>query len=611
MPLRQLYLRGQGQSIARLLPYLRQMTSALEYAHTQGRIHKHLRPDNVLLTPNDTIHLCDFAIDGLATNELFQNYQRRKLSIEPLAYMAPEQIQQQPVPASDQYALATMIYEWLCGAPPFLGAPSEIAQQQLHRAPSGIRQKVSGISPDIEEVIMMALLKEPGRRFSSVGAFMNALEQAYAPLQPADQHRPSHFASAHVTPPILARHPTEPIFMPAPFQPITASDAPTIANLPDTGPSFAQNAPQFSASGTQPPARRQQKSGKHTRRALLASAASVAIVGGVGSWLLWSRLQPHTTSISTSTDTPTSVSHDQPIVYRTHTARVNAVAWSPDGQKVASGSDDKLVLICDRTGKTLLTYSGHTGHVNAVAWSPDGQYIASGGADKTVQIWDATSGTLVFTYTGHSAAVNAVAWFPDPTDDRLFVASGSDDKTAQAWFGTTGEQFLNYPLHSAEVTCVAWSPDTLKLASGSWDTELHVCSTINNDAFRIGDEIFSFKGHTKEINAIAWSPDGTRIASAGGDNVVQVCNGIDGSSVDYPFRQHGAPVQSVAWSPDGNSIVSGSDDKTARVWDATTGVLTFAYKHHSDAILSLAWLPDSTLVASGSADTTVQLWKPS
>jgi WD40 repeat protein len=178
---------------------------------------------------------------------------------------------------------------------------------------------------------------------------------------------------------------------------------------------------------------------------------------------------------------------------------VNAVAWSPDGQKIASTSDDKLVLICDRTGNTLLTYRGHHDHVSAVAWSPNGQYIASGSADKTVQLWDATSGKLVFTYNGHKDAVNAVAW---SADNRL-VASGSDDKTVQAWFAipgklTIGELFLTYgpPIgHTAGVTSVAWSADSSKIASGSWDNTLQVCSAFQNDAFAVGDRIFSAKIH--------------------------------------------------------------------------------------------------------------------
>src|SRR5216110_2964626 len=177
IPLRQLYLQGQGQPLEKLLPHLRPLASALQYAHTQGHIHKHLCPDNVLLASNNSVLLCDFAIDDLDKNEHFQSYQRRQFPIEPLAYMAPEQIQQQPTNASDQYALATLIYEWLCGTPPFLGKPAEIARQQFYNTPPDMRRKVLSISPHVEEVVMIGLAKEPDKRFANIAAFMHALEQ--------------------------------------------------------------------------------------------------------------------------------------------------------------------------------------------------------------------------------------------------------------------------------------------------------------------------------------------------------------------------------------------------------------------------------------------------
>jgi eukaryotic-like serine/threonine-protein kinase len=617
IPLRQLYLRGQGQPLEKLLPYLRQIASALQYTHAQGRVHKHLRPDSVLLSnkagqlapnsPPTDVFLCDFAIDGIDKNELFQSYQRRILPIEPLAYMAPEQMQQQPVNASDQYALGTMIYEWLCGTPPFLGNPSEIAHQQLYSAPSGLRQKEPRISPDVEEVVMMTLVKDPSKRFTNVPAFVNALEHAYSPMKPGDQGRSSRSASVPITPPP---------------QPIIAGPIPieVMGNPSNAKPSLTPNALPSSVSIASPLAKRQQKSGNDTRRAFLISAASIAVVGGVGSWLLWNRLHPSSPPPPPPpTGTPAPIQSGQPVVYREHTARVNAVTWSPDGQKIASASDDKLVLICDRAGKTLLTYSGHKNQVNAVAWSPNGLFIASGGADQTVQIWDATSGKLAFTYTGHAGAVNAIAW---STDNR-FVASGSDDKTVQAWFATpnkatTGNVFLTYgpPTgHKAAVTSVAWSPDGTKIASGSWDNTLQVCSAIQNEAFAVGDQIFSAKIHGENVvYAVAWSPDGTLIASGGGDNLVQICDGITGNTDEVGYKspnvpRHHNPVRSVAWSPDGKLIVSGGDDKIARVWDATTGKPTLTYSKHSNAVLAVAWSPDSAFVSSGSADTSVQLWK--
>ncbi len=117
-------------------------------------------------------------------------------------------------------------------------------------------------------------------------------------------------------------------------------------------------------------------------------------------------------------------------IYHGHSDAVNAVAWSPDGTRIASGSDDGTVQVWDAaSGKILTFYHGHSDMVIAVAWSPDGTRIASASSDKTVQVWDAAKGDNVYTYAGHSDAVNTVAWSPDGTH----IASASSDKTVQVW----------------------------------------------------------------------------------------------------------------------------------------------------------------------------------
>jgi WD40 repeat protein len=114
-----------------------------------------------------------------------------------------------------------------------------------------------------------------------------------------------------------------------------------------------------------------------------------------------------------------------------------ALAWSPGGNFIACGGDDKLVQVwqVENVGTTAVTmkhyftYRGHSNWVNALAWSPDGTRIASASKDKTVQVWDATTGDTLITYGGHSRWVYAVAWSPDGTR----IASGGNDKTVQVW----------------------------------------------------------------------------------------------------------------------------------------------------------------------------------
>src|SRR5947207_5598766 len=90
-----------------------------------------------------------------------------------------------------------------------------------------------------------------------------------------------------------------------------------------------------------------------------------------------------------------------------------SLAWSPDGQQLASSSDSAIRLWSPITGKLLHTLVGHTEEVISIAWSPDGQQLASGSADTTVQVWDATTGKLQHTLVGHTSRIQSVIWSPD------------------------------------------------------------------------------------------------------------------------------------------------------------------------------------------------------
>src|SRR5207249_11996806 len=118
---------------------------------------------------------------GIALVAQSSRYQSTKEMAGTMAYMAPEQIQGKPRPASDQYALGIVVYEWLSGERPFHGSFTEIVAQHLAVPPTPLREKVEMVSPAVQEVVMTALAKDPRQRFGSVQAFANALEQSSQP----------------------------------------------------------------------------------------------------------------------------------------------------------------------------------------------------------------------------------------------------------------------------------------------------------------------------------------------------------------------------------------------------------------------------------------------
>ncbi|MCS6282866.1 MAG: hypothetical protein HUM72_20020, partial [Dolichospermum sp.] len=149
-----------------------------------------------------------------------------------------------------------------------------------------------------------------------------------------------------------------------------------------------------------------------------------------------------------------------------HSYSVTSVAYSPDGQTLASGSGDKTIKLWNvKTGNLLQTLTGHTDWVISVAYSPDGQTLASGSKNNTIKLWNVKTGNLLQTLTGHSKLVNSVAYSPDGQT----LASGSDDHTIKLWNVKTGNLLKTLEGHSDWVISVAYSPDAQTLASGSID----------------------------------------------------------------------------------------------------------------------------------------------
>src|SRR5947209_16727714 len=179
--LRDRHPRGTRLPPMVFMPYVRQVASPLQYAHDQKLIHRDVKPENMLLGRNNEVLLSDFGIALVTQSILAQSLRETSTSdtaAGTILYMAPEQIQGKPCPASDQYALAVVVYEWLCGVGPFNGSYMEVAAQHMHAPPPSLREKLPTISPDVERVVLTALAKDPNQRFGSVQAFAIAFEQA-------------------------------------------------------------------------------------------------------------------------------------------------------------------------------------------------------------------------------------------------------------------------------------------------------------------------------------------------------------------------------------------------------------------------------------------------
>src|SRR2546422_77696 len=210
--LRQRHPRGMRLPLDVILPYVKQVASALQYTHDQGLIHRDVKPENMLLSSHDQVLLSDFGLVMLAPQQLSSQATEpmEKSLVGTMSYLAPEQLRGRAQPASDQYALGVVVYEWLCGKPPFQGPFLEVAVKLVSSSPPSLREQVPELSPAIEEVVLQALAKEPEQRFASVQDFATTLERAYqvpgylsprqgahkGPPHPPNRPVPLHFGLA-------------------------------------------------------------------------------------------------------------------------------------------------------------------------------------------------------------------------------------------------------------------------------------------------------------------------------------------------------------------------------------------------------------------------------
>jgi serine/threonine protein kinase/GTPase SAR1 family protein len=179
--LRTQHPKGTRLSLEQIVTYVKQIASALDYAHGQHVIHRDVKPENLLLNAKGEIVLSDFGI--AVVHSTLDTLSGQNMAGTPL-YMAPEQIQRHPCPASDQYALGVMVYEWLCGKPPFPGPGAAIFGQHLYQDPPGLCARVPELPPAVEDAIFGALAKDPAQRFTTIQDFAATLEEACFATQP-------------------------------------------------------------------------------------------------------------------------------------------------------------------------------------------------------------------------------------------------------------------------------------------------------------------------------------------------------------------------------------------------------------------------------------------
>lgn len=283
-----------------------------------------------------------------------------------------------------------------------------------------------------------------------------------------------------------------------------------------------------------------------------------------------------------------------------HTLTVTGVAFSRTGLHLVSCSFDKTVRTWDvQTGVSLRILEGHTDTVETVIYSPDGSQIASGGADDTVRLWDANTGDLCHTLTGHLSTVYGVAYSPDERR----IASSSEDGTVRVWDPRTGEPLSTLSGHIVGVSSLEYSPTGNFIASGAWDGTVRL--------WKIGGDILPSDAYLNSDTdagiCFNISPDGERIFTGNEDGTVRTLDASTGEPGPcWDLRKRG--IEQIAVSPCGGQIAFPSLDCTVRVWCACTGASLQILRGHTEPTLDVAFSPSGSHIVSGGKDRTVRVW---
>jgi WD domain, G-beta repeat len=274
---------------------------------------------------------------------------------------------------------------------------------------------------------------------------------------------------------------------------------------------------------------------------------------------------------------------------------VLGVAVTAAGSFVIS-LDRNIVRIWDaNSGTELLKLRGHTDPVRAVAVTPDGGRIITGSVDRTARVWDANSGAELLMLKGHTDEVSAVA----VTADGSRIITGSVDGTARVWNANSGAELLKLEGHADRVLAVAVTPDGSRIVTGSADKTVRVWTAT-------GAEQLQLNGHTAAVSAVAITPDGSRVVTGSIDKTARVWAANDAGRQLYLFDRHTDAVVAVALTLDGSHIFTGSGD-VARMWVVGKNQELFQFKGHAGPILGMAAIPDDTRIITVAKDNA-RIW---
>lgn len=515
-----------------------QTASGLAAAHAQGLIHRDVKPGNILLEQGTgQVRLTDFGL-ARATEDV-KLTQTGFVAGTPL-YMAPEQAQGEKVDhRTDLFSLGSVLYAMCTGRPPFAGStPFVVLKSVTEQTPKPVREINPAIPEWLEDVIERLHAKKPDERWQSAAELAALFRQKLVEVQAAAPGKQTPSLPVRA---LGSRRLTRGMLIWARIgQGLTALLV-LLAITELLGWTRLLNRP-GAADGVVSP--------QHLKT-LVANSGPI--------WTTAFSPDGKTLLMGIDDGTIKVWDVDSGRVKSTinaHNGPVWSVAFTREGDRFASGGDDGAKLWDAATNKEVLTFP-HDSGVRAVAFSPNAERLVTGTRNGKILLWHTRKRTLLEKIQAHTGNVTSLDYSRDGTT----IASASSDKTIKLWNAENAQEQLVLQGHAGGVYSVAIAPDGKTIASGSWDRTVRLW---NGDT---GNQLRVLSGHAQPIWSVAFAPDGATLASAGEDHTVRVWDTGTGREITT-LRGHSSTVHSVVFSRGGDMIASGGRDGAVLLWRA-------------------------------------------
>jgi len=589
------------------LEIMAKVADAVHHAHQRGLIHRDLKPGNILVDEAGQPKILDFGV-ARATDSDSQATMQTDIGqlVGTLAYMSPEQVVADPLELdtrSDVYALGVILYELLAGRMPY-----EISKK-LHETIQAIREqdaaRLSSVNRnfrgDIETIVAKALEKDKTRRYGSAAELAADIGR-YLKDEPIVARPPS---ATYQLQKFARRHTALVVGIAAVFVVLVAGVVTSTwqANVARRERNLARVAEQSAREAEALATSEQKRAVTAEGQARQERDRAVSEQNRADTEAETARMQRlltiwQTLSRESVRDSASRVDDDRTALLARQALLFNA--RTPDHAQYLV---ETALQQASRLDPMIhIPGPNHTGAVFGVAFSSDGERLASASADKTVQVWDLRSPSAApLVLTGHDGNVYAVTF----SSDGSRLASASADKFVRVWdLKTPNAAPLRFQGPQAALVSLTFSRDGSQLAAAGLDKTVRIWNLRNSNS-----PPAVFEGHEGGVNAVAFSTDGSRIASASDDKTVRLWNARDSKAVPQIFRGHDSGVTSLAFSSDGSRLATGSADRTTRIWNVQNpSASPLIFRGHDSAVLAVAFSSDGMKIASAGKDQVVRVW---